>query len=90
MEAGLIGLVLMLVMAFAGLHLGTAMFLAGFFGFAFLRGLDASISLAGTLIFDASMSYGFALMFLHLCWGLVSHQFLFFYFLILLFDLFLL
>ncbi len=69
MEAGLIGLALMLVMAFAGLHLGTAMFLTGFFGFAFLRGLDASVSLAGTLIFDASMSYGFALLPLFLLMG---------------------
>ena len=69
MEAGLIGLALMLVMAFAGIHLGTAMFLAGFFGFAFLRGLDASVSLAGTLIFDASMSYGFALLPLFLLMG---------------------
>ena len=56
MEAGLFGFALLLGMAFAGIHLGVAMFLTGFFGFAVLRGLDASVSLAGALIFDASMS----------------------------------
>ena len=69
MEAGLIGFVLLLAMAFAGIHLGVAMFLTGFLGFAFVRGLDASVSLAGTLIFDASMSYGFALLPLFLLMG---------------------
>ena len=69
MEAGLLGFALLLVMAFAGIHLGVAMFLTGFFGFAFLRGLDASVSLAGALIFDASMSYGFALLPLFLLMG---------------------
>ena len=62
MEAGLIGFVVLLAMAFAGIHLGVAMFLTGFFGFVILRGFEASASLAGTLIFDASMSYGFALL----------------------------
>ncbi len=69
MEAGLIGFVLLLGMAFAGLHLGVAIFLTGFFGFAYLRGFEASASLAGTLIFDASMSYGFALLPLFLLMG---------------------
>ena len=62
MEIGLIGFAVLLSLAFAGLHLGVAMFLTGFIGFAFIRGLDASTSLAGTLIFDTSMSYGFALL----------------------------
>ena len=69
MEAGLLGFSLLLAMAFAGIHLGVAMFLTGFFGFAILRGLDASVSLAGALIFDASMSYGFALLPLFLLMG---------------------
>ena len=69
MEAGLIGFVLLLILAFAGIHLGVAMFLTGFFGFAVLRGFEASSSLAGTLIFDASMSYGFALLPLFLLMG---------------------
>lgn len=74
MEAGLIGFALLLIMAFAGLHLGVAMFLSGFFGFAVLRGLDASTSLAGTLIFDSSMSYGFALLPLFLLMGNLIHR----------------
>ena len=69
MEAGLIGFVLLLILAFAGIHLGVAMFLTGFFGFAVLRGFEASSVLAGTLIFDASMSYGFALLPLFLLMG---------------------
>ncbi|HIC60802.1 MAG TPA: TRAP transporter large permease [Rhodospirillales bacterium] len=69
MEAGLIGFAVLLAMAFAGIHLGVAMFLTGFFGFVILRGLEASASLAGTLIFDASMSYGFALLPLFLLMG---------------------
>ena len=69
MEIGLIGFALLLGLAFAGLHLGVAMFLTGFIGFAFIRGLDASTSLAGTLIFDTSMSYGFALLPLFLLMG---------------------
>ena len=69
MEVGLIGFAVLLAMAFAGIHLGVAMFLTGFFGFAFLRGLDASVSLAGALIFEASLSYGFALLPLFLLMG---------------------
>ncbi len=69
MEAGLIGFAILLGLAFAGIHLGVAMFLTGFLGFAYIRGLDASASLAGTLIFDASMSYGFALLPLFLLMG---------------------
>ena len=69
MEAGLIGFAILLGLAFAGIHLGVAMFLTGFIGFAYLRGLEASASLAGTLIFDASMSYGFALLPLFLLMG---------------------
>ncbi len=69
MEAGLIGFSILLGLAFAGIHLGVAMFLTGFIGFAYLRGLEASASLAGTLIFDASMSYGFALLPLFLLMG---------------------
>ena len=69
MEAGLIGFAALLGMAFAGIHLGVAMFLTGFFGFAILRGLEASASLAGTLIFDASMAYGFTLLPLFLLMG---------------------
>ena len=69
METGLIGFVALLAMAFAGIHLGVAMFLTGFFGFVILRGFDAAASLAGTLIFDASMSYGFALLPLFLLMG---------------------
>ena len=69
MEAGLIGFSVLLAMAFAGIHLGVAMFLTGFLGFVILRGFNASASLAGTLIFDASMSYGFALLPLFLLMG---------------------
>lgn len=69
MEAGLLGFTLLLAMAFAGIHLGVAMFITGFFGFAFLRGLDASVSLAGALIFETSLSYGFALLPLFLLMG---------------------
>jgi len=69
MEAGLIGFAILLGLAFAGIHLGVAMFLTGFIGFAYLRGLEASASLAGTLIFDASISYGFALLPLFLLMG---------------------
>ena len=60
---------MLLGLAFAGVHLGVAMFLTGFIGFTYLRGFDASASLAGTLIFDASMSYGFALLPLFLLMG---------------------
>ena len=69
MEAGLIGFAALLVLAFAGLHLGVAMFLTGFLGFAILRGMDASVSLAGTLIFDGSMVYGFSLLPMFLLMG---------------------
>ncbi len=69
MEVGLVGFVILLCLAFAGLHLGVALFVTGFLGFAYVRGLDASISLAGTLIFDASMSHGFALLPLFLLMG---------------------
>lgn len=74
MEAGLIGFVLLLALAFSGIHLGVAMFATGFLGFACFRGLDASVSLAGTLIFDTSMSYSFALLPLFLLMGNLVHR----------------
>lgn len=74
MEVGLIGFVLLLSLAFAGIHLGVAMFLTGFTGFAYLRGMEASVSLAGTIIFDASMAYSFALLPLFLLMGNLVYQ----------------
>lgn len=71
---GLIGFAILLGMAFAGIHLGVAMFLTGFLGFAYLRGVEASSSLAGTLIFDTSMAYGFALLPLFLLMGNLVHR----------------
>ena len=74
MEIGVFGFVILLGLAFAGIHLGVAMFLTGFLGFAYLRGMEASAALAGTLIFDASMAYSFALLPLFLLMGNLVYQ----------------
>jgi tripartite ATP-independent transporter DctM subunit len=53
----LTGLVLMMVLALAGLPLAFAMGVVGFFGLAILRGWNPALASAGTLMYETGFSY---------------------------------
>ncbi|NRG17164.1 TRAP transporter large permease [Rhizobiales bacterium] len=57
MTESLIGFAILLVLIFARMPVAFAMAAVGFGGFAYLRGLDQSLSLVGTAVFDAGLSY---------------------------------
>ncbi len=57
MIEALTGLVLMMVLALAGLPLAFAMGVVGFFGLAILRGWNPALASAGTLMYETGFSY---------------------------------
>mgnify|MGYP001207452664 CR=1 FL=1 len=59
MIAGLVGMGLLLALAFIGVPLGFCMMLVGFGGFAWVRGTDAALAMLGQTVTSNSMSYGF-------------------------------
>lgn len=59
MTLGLLGLGVLLLVAFIGVPLGLTMMIVGFGGFAMVRGIDAGMAMVGQTITSNSMSYGF-------------------------------
>lgn len=57
MTASLIGFAVLLVLIFLRVPVAFAMALVGMAGFALTRGFDASMSMTGTLVFDAGLAY---------------------------------
>lgn len=57
MTESLIGFAILLVLIFMKMPVAFAMALVGFCGFAYMRGIDQSLSLIGTTVFDAGLSY---------------------------------
>lgn len=69
MAPSLIGIAILLLLAFAGIPLGFAMIAVGFVGFGVVRGLEASMEMVGQVILDISMSYGFSVLPLFILMG---------------------
>lgn len=57
MTASLIGFAVLLALIFLRVPVAFAMALVGIAGFALMRGFDASMSMTGTLVFDAGLAY---------------------------------
>lgn len=57
MTASLIGFAVLLALIFLRVPVAFAMALVGMAGFALMRGFDASMSMTGTLVFDAGLAY---------------------------------
>jgi tripartite ATP-independent transporter DctM subunit len=74
MITAFLGLVLVLFLSFIGVPLGLAMLLAGIAGFAWLRGVDASLFMAGQTIFDSSANYGLSVLPMFILMGVFIHR----------------
>ena len=57
MTESLLGFAVLLVLIFLKMPVAFAMALVGIAGFASMRGLDASLAMTGTLVFDAGLAY---------------------------------
>ncbi|WP_306030980.1 TRAP transporter large permease [Stappia sp. MMSF_3263] len=57
MTESLVGFAVLLVLIFLKMPVAFAMALVGIAGFALMRGLDASLAMTGTLVFDAGLAY---------------------------------
>ena len=60
MVESLIGIIILLLLAFFGIPLGLSMISVGFVGFGLERGWEASLEMVGQIILDLSMNYGFS------------------------------
>ncbi len=74
MMTALAGLGLVLFLSFIGVPLGLSMLIAGIAGFAWLRGIDASMFMAGQTIFDASANYGLSVLPMFILMGVFIHR----------------
>ena len=68
---GLIGVLVMLAMIFAGVWVGTAMILAGFLGLLYLEGTSMALTILGTEPFSQIASYVLACVPLYILMGIV-------------------
>ena len=74
-EIGLIGIAALMVLLLTGVHIGFAMILVGFVGFAAIGGLGGAISNLAILPFDRLNDYNFAVLPLFLLMGsFVAHS----------------
>ncbi|MFC1823242.1 TRAP transporter large permease [Thermodesulfobacteriota bacterium] len=60
MVPSLIGIAILLALAFSGVPLGFSMIAVGFVGFGMVRSWEASLEMTGQIILDLSMNYGFS------------------------------
>ena len=66
---GVLGMVAMLVLMFLGVHIGVTLALVGIGGYAFIHGVDKSLTMAGMMPFSAIASYNMALFPVYLLLG---------------------
>jgi C4-dicarboxylate transporter DctM subunit len=69
---GLIGIVILIVLLFAGMWIGFAMALLGFFGFAYLAGMEAAFGVLSTVPYSTIALYGVSVVPLFLLMGNVA------------------
>ena len=68
--AGLFGMCLLIVLLFSGMHIGIAMGLVGFLGFAYVAGLVPALGIIRTTPYITIASYGFSVVPLFILMGL--------------------
>jgi C4-dicarboxylate transporter DctM subunit len=59
-EIGLIGLAIMIIILFSGMHIGLVMGIVGFLGFAYVKGWNSSLTLLGSVPYTAFANYDFS------------------------------
>lgn len=69
---GLIGILLLIGLLFAGMWIGFAMAFLGFFGFAYLAGMDAALGVLSTVPYSTIAQYGVSVVPLFLLMGNVA------------------
>ena len=70
LTAGLFGMCLLIVLLFSGMHIGIAMGLVGFLGFAYVAGLVPALGIIRTTPYITIASYGFSVVPLFILMGL--------------------
>ena len=66
---GYIGIAVLIVLLFSGIHIGVAMGLIGFFGLAYLSGWEAALSVLGAVPFTTFGDYGLSVIPLFMLMG---------------------
>jgi C4-dicarboxylate transporter DctM subunit len=74
MTLAILGFLVVFFLAFAGVPLAFAMFLAGVGGFAYLRGIDPALHMLGQIVVDASTNYGMSVLPMFILMGLFVHK----------------
>lgn len=69
---GLLIIVLVFVLFFVGVEIGFAMGIAGFIGFAWIRGLDAAFTLVANDVYSVFSSYGFSVISMFVLMGQIG------------------
>jgi C4-dicarboxylate transporter, DctM subunit len=74
MMNAMLGFAGVLLLAFVGIPLGFAMLLIGVLGFAFIRGLDPSLSMLAQIVVDSSANYGMSVLPMFILMGIFVHK----------------
>jgi C4-dicarboxylate transporter, DctM subunit len=69
---GIFGVFFLIILLFSGMPVGFAMALAGFFGFSYVMGINAGLSLLPRDVFDVFSSYGLTVLPLFVLMGQIS------------------
>ena len=69
---GLLIIVLVFVLFFVGVEIGFAMGIAGFIGFAWIRGMDAAFTLVANDVYSVFSSYGFSVISMFVLMGQIG------------------
>jgi len=69
---GIIGVIFLIILLFSGMPVGFGMALAGFFGFSYVMGINAGLSLLPRDVFDVFSSYGLTVLPLFVLMGQIS------------------
>jgi C4-dicarboxylate transporter DctM subunit len=74
LAVGYIGLALLILFLFSGIHIGVIMALIGFFGMAYLRGWDAGLALTEAIPFTTFYSYDISVIPLFILMGTFCYR----------------
>jgi len=74
MLVAVIGLVILFLLMFLGLHVGVCMLLVGFVGVGVLTTMDVGLSILGTSTFATTSSYMFTVLPLFVLMGLIAYE----------------
>ncbi len=70
LTAGMLGMCLLIVLLFSGIHIGTVMALVGFLGMAYIAGIGSGLSIMRTTPYSTLSSYDFSIVPLFILMGM--------------------